>query len=402
MQGPISSSSAQPYWQPEDRRQVLPASAFAAGAGVSVKPLGANAGASAAFGSILRAATGTANAPAPVQRYEIQAGDTLSAIAQRRLQELGLPSGGPEIVKAVERLAAANALTDPNRIYAGAHLDLSVLGSGPSASAPLQTVNRTSGQPGDSARLTAPTVTRPAAVALRQAQFPQLQKTLDRAVERGYIDAGDRQAVEDRIIGLGRKYQFSPDDLATVALMESDGFNPRASNGRCHGILQFCEGSSSGAASVGFQGRASEILDKSVLSQLDLAERYFQDTRLGEKGPVSLVDLYLTVLTPAARVEQRPHAALDIAGRQAKALHVSGDRSQPITRHSILSGLLSHAQQRLDALINAKPGFQASDSRPSRASLTRLSAPLDGAASRPSEGFGGIPNATTSIQGRQG
>ena len=117
-------------------------------------------------------------------------------------------------------------------------------------------------------------------------------------------------------------------------------------------VLRSLTASSSGAASVGFQGRASEILDKSVLSQLDLAERYFQDTRLGEKGPVSLVDLYLTVLTPAARVEQRPHAALDIAGRQAKALHVSGDRSQPITRHSILSGLLSHAQQRLDALIN--------------------------------------------------
>jgi hypothetical protein len=372
MQGPIRSNSAQPLWRKEEARQLAPAQALGSHATGSARPGGGMAGASSPFGSILRATSATSQAPGATHLYEIQRGDTLSAIAQRRLQELGLPSGGPEIVKAVERLAVANSLGDANRIYAGAHLDLGVLGPNATGSAPIRKTQEISSQALPTPAVTSP---RPTAVALRQSQFPQLQKTLDRAVERGYVEARDRQAVEDRIVAMSRKYQFSPDDLATVALMESDGFNPRATNGRCHGILQFCEGSNSGAASVGMKGRASEILDKPVLAQLDLAERYFQDNRLGEKGPVSLVDLYLTVLTPAARSEQRPHAALDIAGRQATALHVSGDRSQPITRQSILSGLLSHAHQRLDALIHPRRSADLPESRQVRVEMPRM--PVD-------------------------
>jgi len=304
---------------------------------------------------------------------------------------LGLPSGGADIIKAVEKLAAANSISDPNRIYAGSRIDLNILGErstgGPALSS--RTMDRSSLT--DSARQAAVVFPKPAAVALRQVQFPQLEKTLDRAVERGYLEARDRKAVEDRIVAMGRKYQFSPDDLATVALMESDGFNPRASNGRCHGILQFCEGANSGAAAVGMKGRAADIAAQPVLAQLDLAERYFEDNRLGEKGPVSLVDLYLTVLTPAARSEQRPHAALDIAGRQAKALHVSGDRSQPITRHSILSGLLSHAQQRLDALIHPRRFQETGEAQSSPARAASL-VTAGGRATQPAAAVGPAAN----------
>lgn len=402
MQGPIKSSSAQPVWHGEDRRQAgTPHTSGAHATGVA-RPVGTATGTSAPFGSVLRATSGTSQAPGAAHLYEIQRGDTLSAIAQRRLQELGLPSGGPEIARAVERLAAANSLSDANRIYAGAHLDLAVLGPGATSSALSRKPHGLSAPPAPVAVTPSAVSPKPAAVALRQAQFPQLQKTLDRAVERGYVDARDRHAVEEKIVALSRKYQFSPDDLATVALMESDGFNPRATNGRCHGILQFCEGSSSGAASVGMKGRASEILDKPVLAQLDLVERYFQDNRLGEKGPVSLVDLYLTVLTPAARNEQRPHAALDIAGHQARALHVSGDRSQPITRHSILSGLLSHAQQRLDALIHPRRAADTPESKQIRADLASPLMPSD-RAPRPVGMVSGTPGSgPIQIQGRQG
>jgi hypothetical protein len=77
-----------------------------------------------------------------------------------------------------------------------------------------------------------------------------------------------------------------------------------------------------------------------LLQQLDLVDRYFSQAGLRVKGPpVGLDDLYLTVLTPAARQETRPDAPLSIAGPQARYLHVGQDTRAPITRNSILAGL---------------------------------------------------------------
>ena len=360
MQGPVTTSSARLSPHTELSRLSHPAGA---GSGnLPVRPSGGQTSARVDFGPVFRAAN---QAPA-TRRYDIQPGDTLSAIAHRRLQELGLPSNASDVSRAVVQLASANGISNPDRIFAGDKLDLRVLdpsGTRAAGSAVPMMPTQVAARALPQASQPISTAVRPFVSAPGQAVFPQLQKTLDRAVERGYVEPHDRQAVQDRIVELGRKFRFSPDDFATVALMESDGLNPKATNGRCHGILQFCEGPGRGAASVGMQGRAADIQQQPVLSQLDLVERYFEDTRLGEKGPVSLVDLYLTVLTPAARVEQRPNAALDIAGQQAKALHVSGDRSQPITRQSILSGLISHAQQRLDALIHPKRAAEIQASR---------------------------------------
>lgn len=352
MQGPITSSISQPNWQSEDRRRSAQVTdALRSGGG---------------FGQALRVATGGQPSPDKSSNYEIQSGDTLSGIAHRRLQELGLSATGADISRAVEQLAASNSIRDPNRIFAGDRISLQVLERSPTpqspraALPPASVMRVTAAAVGSVAPSAQPPLTpRAAGNPSTSATFPQLQRTLDRAVERGYVDPSERHAVQDKIVELSRRFKFSPDDFATVALMESDGLNPRASNGRCHGILQFCEGPGRGAESVGMLGRASEIRDKPVLAQLGLVEKYFEDTRLGAAGPVSLVDLYLTVLTPAARSEQRPHAALDIAGRQAKALYVSGDRSQPITRQSILSGLIGHAQQRLEALTKSRPAVEA-------------------------------------------
>lgn len=380
MQGPVTSGFVQPSQQAEVGRSSAPASRVLVGSGSPVRSAGqGSTQAPSAFAPVFRATSQGSIA----QAYDIQLGDTLSAIAHRRLQELGLPSAGADVHRAVGQIAAANSISNPDRIYAGDRIDLSVLGRGPrvaagggGSTASPGTVSR----PAVAASPQTEVAVRPAATALGGSVFPQLQRTLDRAVERGYVEPQDRQAVQDRILDLSKKFRFSPDDFATVALMESDGLNPRATNGRCHGILQFCEGPGRGAAAVGMQGRAADIQQQPVLAQLDLVERYFDDNRLGEKGPVSLVDLYLTVLTPAARAEQRPHASLEIAGRQAKALHVSGDRTQPITRQSILSGLISHAQQRLEALIHSRR-----DGEPLKAVRTTpgiASATLDGQGGR--------------------
>jgi hypothetical protein len=184
-----------------------------------------------------------------------------------------------------------------------------------------------------------------------------MTQTLDRAVGLGYIPQRDRQSVGERIETLASKHGFLPDDFAKTVLMESDGLNPRASNGNCHGIIQFCSGPDRGAASAGYGQRPREILNLSVLQQLDLVDRYFDDTRLkdfrGRDGRVRLDDLYLTILTPAARQERQPNAPLPIAGAQALDLHVRRERDGPITRSSILAGLNVNARSRLGQFMVA-------------------------------------------------
>jgi hypothetical protein len=186
-----------------------------------------------------------------------------------------------------------------------------------------------------------------------------LEKTIDRAIEKGFIPAQDKQAVMSKIVQLSQEHRFSPDDFARLTLMESDGMNPKATNNRCHGIIQFCDGPDRGAASAGFGANPKAILGHSVLQQLDMVGKYFEDTGLKNFGPVGLDDLYLTVLTPAARNETRPNAALNIPGQQAAYLHVNRDMRAPITRNSILAGLHQNANERLGTEVAQRPSLQA-------------------------------------------
>jgi hypothetical protein len=87
--------------------------------------------------------------------------------------------------------------------------------------------------------------------------------------------------------------------------------------------------------------------------------KYFEDTGLKSYGPVGLDDLYLTVLTPAARNETRPNVALNIPGPQAAFLHVNRDTRAPITRNSILAGLHQNANERLGVEVAQRPSVQA-------------------------------------------
>jgi len=186
-----------------------------------------------------------------------------------------------------------------------------------------------------------------------------LEKAIDRAIEKGFIPPQDKQQVMNKIVQLSQQHRFSPDDFARLTLMESDGMNPKATNNRCHGIIQFCDGPDRGAASAGFGANAKAILGHSVLQQLDMVDKYFEDTGLKNFGPVSLDDLYLTVLTPAARNETRPNAALNIPGQQAAYLHVNRDMRAPITRNSILAGLHQNANERLGVEVAQRPSMNA-------------------------------------------
>ena len=283
-----------------------------------------------------------------VPSVAVQAGDTLSNIVKDHLAQRGLPVSNTEALRLSQDLAQANGIANPDRIYPGQRLNLSVLNQAPQAQAAIPTQ-----QALQTKRLqTTPNL------PMLAGQNPVLQKTLDRAVEKGYIPPEEKQQVYQKILGMARNYQFAPDDFARLTLMESDGMNPKASNSRCHGIIQFCDGRDRGAAVAGFADNPKAILGQSVLQQLDLVEKYFDHNGLKSVGPTNLDDLYLTVLTPAARREKAPNADLNIAGTQAKKLYVNRDPSTFITSNSIVQGLHQHANERLGLYETAKAQAQ--------------------------------------------
>lgn len=343
----------------------IPAHPHAAGAGGSPAP---QAAVRAPVGQVSTSAMPFKGAleRARSETVTVRRGDTLTAIVKEQWARQGGAAtelGSGQAHRWALQVARANGLTDADRIQPGQRLMV----PGPEDRIAHPAPPRVALQA--PARLPQPVVRRQAEELRAAAPAwlnatsgtanPLMQQTLQRAVQRGFIAAADVERVEQRIAELADKHGFRPDDFARTVLMESDGLNPRATNGRCHGIIQFCAGPDRGAASAGYGQRPEAILQLGVLQQLDLVDRYFDDTRLrdfrGADGSVRLDDLYLTILTPAARQERRMAAPLPIAGPQALDLHVGRDRQNPITRTSILGGLHAHARDRLGSWSLSPP-----------------------------------------------
>jgi len=302
-------------------------------------------GRSGAFGQVLAEVSPRSG------KVQAQEGDTLIGLVKAHYRQNQQPITEHQAMRLAHQVAARNQIDNPNLILTGQKIDFSSLlmpalarGEAPG---PLDLNARSAqsvAQLASSSTLTTNALAnRPIAWASHPApngQHPVLDKTLERAIAKGFVTASDAPAVKDKILALADRYNFQPDDFARLSLMESGGMNPQASNGNCHGIIQFCDGPNRGAASVGFKDNPRAILGMGLLQQLDLVDRYFSQAGLRVKGPpVGLDDLYLTVLTPAARQETRPDAPLSIAGPQARYLHVGQDTRAPITRNSILAGL---------------------------------------------------------------
>lgn len=274
-----------------------------------------------------------ANAPATMT---VRRGDTLVGLVKSHYRSQGVAVDDRQAFLMALKVAKGNGITDATRIQPGRMVSLDSLPTAGEVTAGATGALR----PGSSL----PSTTQ--VLADRQ-NNPVFERTLSRAVERGFVPPHEQDAVRDRVARMANDYGFDPDDFARVALIESDGMNPAATNGRCHGIIQFCGGPGRGAASVGFGSNAQDIGKLSVLQQLDLVDRYFQDAGLQRGGRVGLDELYLTVLTPTARSQRAADAPLPIAGAQAKALYESGQRDGSITRRSIVQGLMRNAQERL-------------------------------------------------------
>lgn len=310
------------------------------------------------FANLLRAQAQPDPVKTPTAReasVTVRAGDTLIGIVQRQASSQGVSLSPSQAYAEALNLAKANGIDNPNLIHPGQRLNLTPVlagragGAERTAAAPA-TTPATPAAPSTQSLLGQRTVaTTPQRSVMRPdlPTTPILSRTLDRAIAKGFMPQSDRQAVYDKIMTMSKTFGFAPDDFARMTLMESDGMNPKASNSRCHGIIQFCDGPDRGAASAGFAQNPRAILNQSVLEQLDLVSKYFEDTGLRSGGKVTLDDLYLTVLTPSARNESRPTAKLNIAGTQSEYLHMNSDRRLPITRQSIVQGLHQNTHERL-------------------------------------------------------
>ena len=307
----------------------------------------------------------TKSAELPATRMT-KSGDTLIGIVRDEAKAKGINLSGSQEYRLAMSLAAHNGIANPNQIATGRTLQTDKLGAMlldlPSLNTALAQNNNTKATPAPSIMPAAQALqaskniqsTRPQAVRTPAvSQHPVLAQTLDRAVARGFIPGNEKQDVFNKILQVANKHKFSPDDFARLTLMESDGMNPQATNQRCHGIIQFCDGPARGAAGVGFGEKPKAILGLSVYQQLHLVDAYFENVGLPKAGAVPLDELYLAVLQPAARNETRSEAPLGIPGKQALKLYEGNDSQAPITRNSIIQGLMQNAVDRLNTNNNS-------------------------------------------------
>jgi len=288
----------------------------------------------------------------------IKSGDTLIGLVKEQAAAQGVVVKPGQEMRLAQQVAQENRIQNPNWIFPGQKISFNAL-SLQAQAAPQPVALHLEAK---SASAVAPTAAVAAVVqapVIAKPAHPVLEKTLERAVTKGFIPELEKNAVYDKILQLASTHKFKPDDFARMTLMESDGMNPRASNQRCHGIIQFCDGPARGAASAGYAANPRAILDLSVHKQLGLVDKYFEDVGLKNKGPAGLEDLYLSVLNPAARSETQPTAALKIPGIQSSYLYEGRDTGAQMTRQSIRQGLLKNATERLGQMLAPSPRLQA-------------------------------------------
>ena len=271
-------------------------------------------------------ANASASSPNSAGTVVVKRGDTLIGLIRSAATAQGKDLSGHDAWRLAQQVASSNGLKDVNLIHPGQRLglqaiqgDIAQLPSRPLSLArvPLPMAPQAPVPPNAvraSPQGPLATGSTQAALALRMAQglseksatrvagqpafgqvaalkgapsalriaTPVLDKTLQRAVDKGFIAPHEVENVKTRIAALSQKYNFLPDDFARLTLMESDGMNPQASNGSCHGIIQFCDGDDRGAASVGFARDPRAILGLSTVAQLDLVDKYFSDVGVGK------------------------------------------------------------------------------------------------------------------------
>lgn len=181
-----------------------------------------------------------------------------------------------------------------------------------------------------------------------------LDKTLDRAVSKGWVPQGDVQAIKNKLEQMGSKYGFLADDFATVTHIESYGMNPRAWNGdsrRCAGVIQFCPNAGGDGVTKTIGGRSyntATIREMSLLEQLNLVDSYFNEViSPSKRNNIDLGNLYFYVLYPGigAKYSTFPNDAPinNLVGQQASTFYRDG----VMTKASVVDGVKKQAETNL-------------------------------------------------------
>jgi len=229
---------------------------------------------------------------------KVQRGDTLIGLVKTQHRQQGLHVSENQAFRLAHQIAADNRLPNPDLIRTGQRIDFSRLNLPAVAKGPASALDLPAAAKAALQQLpSTPLATAAAENTTAATDHPLLDRVLDRAVGKGFIPGQELAAVRSKIVQLSEKYNFKPDDFARLSLMESGGMNPQASNGHCHGVIQFCDGPARGAAAVGFASNAKAILGMSLFKQLDLVDQYFskvgmppnRKTRAGRSLPQHFV-----------------------------------------------------------------------------------------------------------------
>ena len=187
---------------------------------------------------------------------KVRAGQTLSGIVREQMAQRGVNVSNGEALRLAQMVAQSNKMPNANLIHPGQQLNLDSLNLSLQQGLAVKNATQVAiAQNNANFNGPLPNASINSATQIQllnkgdRSNNPVLEKTLDRAIEKGFMPASDKQAVMNKIIQLSIQHRFAPDDFARLTLMESDGMNPKASNSRCHGIIQFCDGPDRGAAS---------------------------------------------------------------------------------------------------------------------------------------------------------
>jgi hypothetical protein len=184
-----------------------------------------------------------------------------------------------------------------------------------------------------------------------------LTATVERAVRNGWIPSGESSLVIGKIESMAQKHGFNPDDFATLTHIESYGMNPRAINGSCVGIIQFCPDNQGGSHKTisGKSYNLASVREMSILQQLDLVDKYFSGVIPRGAVITSLDHFYFFVLYPGIATEYSNYSDTDDlsgkVGDQAAYLYVNEVKPGVINKLSVRKGLLKAASNSLGTTI---------------------------------------------------
>ena len=188
-----------------------------AGAGAPA-PQGARAGA-AGFASVwAQVAPGGAGS-----QVRVQSGDTLIGLVKAHYRQQGLPIDEAQAFRLAHQVAADNGIANPNLIYPDQQIDFARLNLPALARAPAGTTDplasteqalaqRLWSTPSPVPRqLSTQPLTADAAET--PGETPVLDRTLARAVDKGFVPANEVGAVKARVQALAERYALTMPDL---------------------------------------------------------------------------------------------------------------------------------------------------------------------------------------------